>query len=671
MCGIAGWIDWQASTPANAMERMVSQMRHRGPDGEGYFFRDERGGVVNARGDDTYPELTALTHVRDCRTPCRVAFGHRRLSIIDRSFRGHQPMTSADGNTTIIFNGEVYNYVELRDQLQTMGHKFRSNSDTEVILAAYSQWGLDAFNRFNGMWGMAIFDDARGQLILSRDRFGKKPLYVARDKGFFAFASEIKALLALDRFRPIVNQRKALAFLATGVTKSDPEKRETLIEGIEEVMPATIRVISINKPDAPEQVTSYWQLPTDHDERPWAKVDVTKWASGFRELLDDSVRIRLRSDVPVAITLSGGLDSSCVAAAVSQLGAGHKLGAYISAGGPEDKDLPFALEVTSHLDIPSTTVNVPESGSDLWDTLDEYIWAADEPPSDLGGGAAGGRRLFREMAAQGIKVALEGTGGDEILAGYPGYFAPTFLLHLLKQKEFGSFFHEFRALSDGTAGLAAPWLIGTMLKAVGKTIPFADRLPRGRGTGPRTWNVQKDIALDWSAWSAVYSDISGRGNSTDLYDSQRYFIFQHFFPSYLHYEDRNSMEYSVESRLPLLDYRLAELCFRMPVSTRFRDGLNKYIMRLAYEDALPQNVINRKKKQGFYSPADQWLKNNLGQVEEELRNSKLLDRLIKLGKIPDLLKWFLSTPNSVVEIKLVWRIYALAIWGRVFSVETA
>lgn len=674
MCGIAGWIDWQESMPANAMENMVSRMRHRGPDGEGYFFWDGPQCNTNARGEDTYSELAELPHVKECLRPTRLAFGHRRLSIIDQSFRGHQPMTSADGNTTVIFNGEIYNFIELRSQLEACGHKFRSNSDTEVILASYSQWGLDAFSHFNGMWGMAIFDASQGHLILSRDRFGKKPLYIARDRGFFAFASEIKAILALDRFRPVVNKEQALAYLATGVTKSDPTRRETLIAGIEEVMPSTTVVINVQDPDITANVSSYWQLPMGGGQGPGDKKDVSLWAEEFRELLDDSVKIRLRSDVPVALTLSGGLDSSSVAAAVTTQDADHKLEAYISAGGPGDNDLPYALDVVNHLKMPYTTVEVPASGNELWETLDEYIWAADEPPSDLGGGAAGGRRLFREMASRGVRVALEGTGGDEMLSGYPGYFGPTFLMHLFKQREFGRFIHEFRALGDGTAGLSARWLVSTMLKAWGRNIPFADQIPKGRGTGPRTWQVQRDIALDWPAWSSVYNRISDRGNSTDMYSRQRYFIFQHFFPSYLHYEDRNSMEFSVESRLPLLDYRLAELCFRMPVSTRFQDGFNKYVMRLAYTDALPKNVIDRKKKQGFYSPADQWLKNNLDQVEQELVDSDLLDSLIQKEKIPELLQWFSKAPEGVegvVETKLIWRIYALAIWARVFSVVSA
>lgn len=565
MCGLVSVFKREdAACSVDVVLAMRDAARHRGPDDEGALFFDRRG--------------TPLVDSRSTDTGWAVGLGHRRLSILDLSPLGHQPM-GYRGRYWALHNGEVYNYVELRAELVCAGHTFRSASDTEVILAAYAEWGPECFRRFRGMWGLVIVDAERRQAVLSRDRLGIKPLYVWRSGGIVAVVSELKQLLSLPSFRARLDMHAAAEYLQTGY--EDAER--TFLTGVEPIPAGTWRAIDLGTLTVGPSA-SYW-----HPEqiRP-VVTDPAEAGRLFVDKLRESVVIHLRSDVPVGTALSGGVDSSAIAVLADRIhtGNGHgTLHTFTSTfpGDPTDERVYVDAVLERIRAVPHFVVPDPET---FLADLDRFIWAHDEPVGSLSVYAAW--CVARAARAAAVPVTLNGQGGDEILSGY----WQTYFLYLRALGQRG----RLLALGSHLGGA----LIGGGNPQVLAQIPVMLRRYRARRRAPATFRVPEGGG---DSRSEVLRDILG----LDQHARRVREIRSLFLPRLLKWDDRNSMAFSIEGRYPLLDHELIELCLSFAPETLFHRGWVKWPLRLGLADLLPSAVLRRRSKFGFEVPQDAWL----------------------------------------------------------------
>ena len=546
---------------------MASRLDHRGPDGAGSYAGEG----------------------------CALAF--RRLAVLDLTDAGMQPFASPDGRYRLVHNGEIYNYRELRTELEGRGRRFRTRTDTEVLLAAFVEWGEACVERFNGMWAFAVWDSQERRLFASRDRFGVKPFYYALDGGRFLFASEPKALLAA--LRPSANLRVVRDYLAQGYLD---HTEETFFEGILRLDPAH----SLTYHERGLRVTRYWAL----EERDAPAGDP---AELVRELFVDSVRLRLRSDVPVGTCLSGGLDSSSIVCTVDQLlrteaenaaQVGDRQRTFTAFFDDPDKDeRPFAQAVVERTRVEPHWVTF--NATQLVDRVPEIVAIQDEPF----GSTSLVAQWFVMQAAKGsgLTVMLDGQGGDEIFAGYHGYFA-AYYADLLKSGRVGLLRDELRAYGK-LYGAGRVQLAEMVVRRF-----FPDRarwVARGRTRG---------------GTALVHPDLRGgftpEGDGSPFPDHLRrlqdLILTRRGLPELLRYEDRNSMAHSLESRVPFLDYRLVELLFSLPGRLLLERGRTKAILRHALGDLLPPTVRDRTDKLGFVTPEQRFLRGALGDLAADV-----------------------------------------------------
>ncbi|HWE82665.1 MAG TPA: asparagine synthase (glutamine-hydrolyzing) [Gaiellaceae bacterium] len=610
MCGIAGVLDAGAAD-GRRVYRMTMALRHRGPDDEGYVATTSDQAVFLG-GPDTVPGCLppGSPRVPDAEFPggADVVLGVRRLAILDPSPAGHQPMGSAAGRF-IVHNGEIYNYRELRTELAAFGHRFMGGSDTEVALAAYEQWGTDCFGRFNGMWATAIWDRPRGTLVLARDRFGVKPLYLAAaPAGGLAFASEIKALLAGGvTARP--HEPSLSTFLDTG--RIDVSGAATCFDGIEQVEPGTFVEYPLEGTPA---ATRFYRLaprvPASRDA-----------AAELVSLLDDAVALRLRSDVPVGSCLSGGLDSSAIVSlAQSRLdpNAERMRTFTFAAAAAQIDETRFATAVADRAGAEAYFATAPD---DMAEQVLATAWDQDEP---IGSGSVVAQRLVMALAhANGAKVLLDGQGGDEVLAGY-SYYRPARLADLVVSLRLARAVSELRS-SVGNDGLTAAWLGRATLGELRRRRP---------GHGRLVSRQLDDIRLH--------------------------------LPALLHYEDRNSMAFSIEARLPFLDYRIVELGLGLPGATKIAAGWTKAILRHALESRLPADVVWRRDKVQFSVPQVDWLRGPLRELAGDLLSgpSFAARPVADAGAAHSLLARIDVLDGT--EADRLWRLLALELWYRTF-----
>ncbi len=570
MCGIVAVRTFGAAQrAAQFVNPMVGTLGHRGPDDAGVFFE----------GD--------------------VGLGFKRLAILDLSSAGHQPMASADGSAVLVFNGEIFNYVELRDELRALGHTFRSSGDAEVLLQAYLQWGVDCVSRFNGEWAFVIYDRRTGALFGARDRFGIKPLYQASvgdgDERALVWASEIKAVLALPDFRRSINWRAAGPYLISGTLD---HLRESFFTGIEVVPAASAFLVDR---EGRQRVWRYWTVPEEDGA-------VADPRSSFAELFEDAVRIRLRSDVPLGICLSGGLDSTSVICAMDRVrrsngagGAGTN-GHGVTAFTYHHPDFDERRYIDATVQRTGATLHVLEMDHvALWDLAEPVMRAHDEPVHTLT--AMVGYELMRMIAGSGIKVILNGQGADETIAGYDSYFRAAWYSDMRRGRVWRAWneVRDYTAAHGGATGgrviALAEHLVKTELRRTGWYRSLAHQRQRQRVTRAGWF---RDVALpapdDVPPFEAVdLTSVLMRATTTDP------------LPLYLRVEDRNSMAHSVEVRLPMLDYRLVEFLFRLSHEWKIRGPLNKYLFREAMRGRIPELVRTRVDKMGFPSPFRQLL----------------------------------------------------------------
>jgi asparagine synthase (glutamine-hydrolysing) len=550
-------------------------------------------------------------------------------------------MSAEDGRLRIVFNGEIYNYVELRDELTGLGERFRTATDTEVILAAYRRWGTRCVDRFNGMWAFAIHDTVAHTVFCSRDRFGVKPFYYAqvsyRGGEAFAFGSEIRQLLPL---LPAIRAERAVVrdFLFAGI---DEPIVESYFEGVRKLPGSHSLTIDLRSGSISLQ-REYEIAP--HPEL--ADIDDDRAVELYRKRLQDSVRLRLRSDVPVGTCLSGGLDSSSVAALAARpyLDASGKAFRAITAVSeePGNDETPFANAVAGAWGLDWITVR-PQY-RDFAATINEVVRTQEEP---FGGPSICMQWFVMRAARQhGIPVMLDGQGGDETLLGYRRYFAP----YLLDQLRLGgpmAMVREILACRREDAQLSTRALLTNLALQGLPLLNYAKLRVRAR------WMRQTPEIPQQLREEAVAARNLGMLQRLDI---------EHVnLPALLRFEDKNSMHFGVETRLPFLDWRAVETALSLPPRCKFRHGWTKWVLRRAMNDLLPAEVTWRRWKVGFEAPTTTWLRAHAAPMLEAVLGSSLLT---ELGDRRKLERSYLSMHASTR-----WRLFSVAMWEREFGVR--
>jgi asparagine synthase (glutamine-hydrolysing) len=625
MCGIAGFVNTAPSNgdTAGILRRMTDAIAHRGPDDTSTW----------------HDEWASL--------------GHRRLSIIDLA-AGRQPMTNETGEIWIVYNGEIFNHAALRPALEEAGHRYQSHCDTETILHAWEQYGDDCVTRFRGMFSFALWDKSRRLLFCARDRLGIKPFYYFWNGRTFAFASEIKALLEHPSISPSLRESALPEYFTFGYGSGE----ETMFQGIRKLMPGHTLVLSQN---GEPQIRQYWDVPTPvPDDK--SRTD-REWISETRRRIEESVEMRLMSDVPLGMFLSGGVDSSAIAAMIRRLTNGPVKTFSVGYAEAQYSELSYAAEVARLIGTDHHEVVV--SRDDFFSALPNLIWHEDEPiawPSSVA------LHFVSQLAAREVKVVLTGEGSDELFAGYSRYGWTRVNLQLLSAYQ--------GAVPAGLRGLVRRQIATNQLlsrdirRKLGHSFlgreESLESLYIDNFYSPFPVADRKELLK--SAPGGEYANFLGYWNSRSagsllqrmLYADQKTYLVE-----LLMKQDQMSMSSSIESRVPFLDHTLVEFAMSVPDNLKIRRGVQKYIFKEAVSDLLPASIVHRK-KMGFPTPLRQWLRDPgaLPLLDSLVEPGGLLASCCDLGAIRRLTADHLAGSHDHTD--RIWSLLNLQIWGDVF-----
>lgn len=604
MCGISGIFNFNNKAVCELeIKVMMEKMKHRGPDDEGLFIRNNFG------------------------------LGFVRLSILDLSIAGHQPMYSQDKKLVIVFNGEIFNYKEIREELKHQ-YNFKTETDTEVILAAYQEWGEDCLDKFNGMFAIVIYDLEKGEIFGARDRYGIKPFYYYQDETRIVFASEINSIIPLLKHKEPNNKLiyDYLLFNRTDHTNN------TFFKGIKKLQHGhKFRIHGNNF------VVEKWY---DLERR----INTKKYLSPkeYRKLFQDSLKLRLRADVPFGVTLSGGIDSSSVVSSLTQDFGLNDLSTFSAVFGKDDSSDESEF-INEFKGIVQNMHYISPTANDFFSEFENLIAIHNEPMPDTSPYA---QYKVMEMASKFVKVTLDGQGADEQLAGYH-YFFGSYYLELIKQLKFGRFISENLAyLKKHKKAEALKFLIYYMLPLGLQSSVQSKRYP----------SVKKQFIKKYKH-DAINKMLY---KPKSLNES----LLQHFeykLEHLLRYEDLNSMHFSIESRVPFLDYRLVEATLASPSNQKINSGETKHLLREAVKDILPKKIVDRKDKKGFTNPRDKWFKSEKFRVfildlinSESFKSRGYFDSEIANAQ-------YIKHLEGRVDIsKEIWKWINLEVWFRKF-----
>ena len=564
MCGIAGYIGINVENKS-VLQSMTDAIIHRGPDGQGHYYADG------------------------------FALGHRRLAIVDLSEAGKQPMHYQD-RYVVTFNGEIYNHVELRVELEGLGYSFLSGTDTEVLMASYNEWGVDCLSRFNGMWAFVLFDKQTNKYFIARDRFGKKPLYYYKDKEKFIFCSEVKGIYASGLIAKEPNREYLKEYL-----KSGPKEYEetTAFKGVLRFPFAHYFLGSKEQLLNDTVFIRYWQLSINNSAERFDKIKAQAYAEKYYELLSDAVRIRLRADVKVGSALSGGLDSSSIVYLVNQqLKEKNKQelqetfsSVYKSSGTQHCDESVYIDQLAEELNVKSNQIEPKEK--DVPAEHEKVIRNMENPPEST---CMSGWHTFKKVKESDVKVTLDGQGADEQLAGYLPYIT-SYLTSISLIDLYKEFFYFFRIPG------ARKTLILSFLMANFKVI-FGDH-----------------------RYKNIFKRLKGRNPPQQLNHELKSAV-EKGLVTLIHYSDHVSMGHSIESRMPFMDYRLVEFLASVPACYKMHNGWTKYLARLAFDKKLPDEICWRKDKMGWPIPEEYWFMGSLrGYFLDTVNASELQDSL--------------------------------------------
>ena len=622
MCGIVGYISNIEPIDNGLFDKMTDILLHRGPDDRGTFYESN------------------------------LALGFRRLSILDLSSNGHQPMQYML-RYIIVLNGEIYNYIELKEELIASGYTFNSKTDTEVVTAAYDKWGADCLNRFNGMWAFTIYDKETKKIFCARDRFGVKPFYYFYDGETFVFASEIKAMLPAIPDEQRANIPRVLDNILYGAFD---HTNETLFKNIFQIQPGYSLTLNHDLKIAHNQYYSIDNIKLN--KKPY-KENVIQ----FKKLFIDAVKLRLRSDVPIGSCLSGGLDSSsivCVAAQLMKENGGIMHDTISSCYTAKDElvydeqeyidDVVEAAHTNSHKIFPNVT--------HFFENLKTIIYHQDEPVGALAHEAQ--FNVLNAAKEQGLTVMLDGQGADEQLAGYT-IFHSVILREYLKHFRFGKAIKEFYAFKNMRRESEVYGLKGLFWFIIKDILPHSVQRKL----------LKQATSREEFEWLKVTHD----STSVDL--TRKYSSFDDFtkksmkygLVQLLHYEDRNSMASSHEGRLTLLDYRLVEHIISLPPDQKLKNGITKRVLRDSMSGILPDKIRTRTSKLGFAVPSDLWVMKYPELVKQELEMA--LDYLNPIIDKEKVLLWFDKNKGNKLALTntTLWRIISTGVWIKAYNVS--
>ena len=583
MCGIAGFISKSElmKTSQNLVKIMTDKIEHRGPDAEGQW------------------------------SDSKVALGHRRLSIIDLDESSNQPMFSQDGNYVITYNGEIYNYLEIKGELEQAGVKFKTGSDTEVIIEAYKKYGVEALKKFNGMWAFALYDIINKKVIFSRDRFGIKPLYTINNDKVFAFASEIKAITAAFPEAIIVNVNSVYGYLSG--TKNEDTDEQTFYKDVQVFPPSTYMIYDLSTHKT--IYGKYWEVNEEEFKRKWIYSKSSPLHT-FKDLFEDAVRLRLRADVPVGACLSGGLDSSAIVGCICK-NTGNKIHTFSSIYTDKECNEEYYIRKVNEMwnTIPHF-IKPDDNESKILECIEDITYHHDQPS---GGASIYSQYMVMKGVKGNVKVVLDGQGADELFAGYIPYYSYYFL-DLIRQN---TLLAKLKAIKTLTViKKHRPEIIGAIstdvvvnLVGINNSFYFQKKQTDNRLTVQRTVKPFTEEFLKKINDSNKICEIncSSRLNTRLCND-----VITRSIPSLLHNEDGNSMAFSIESRVPFLDYRIVEFAIALDGKYKIKNQWTKWIIRKACSEYLPKEVSRRKDKMGFPAAFARWLRT--GSSKEELKN---------------------------------------------------
>jgi len=623
MCGIAGIIN-VAETPSSAdISAMITDIAYRGPDGVGQICLEADG----------------------------VALGHRRLSILDLSSAGNQPMASADGRFWLVFNGEIYNYLEIRRDLAALGRTFRSGSDTEVLLYAYEQWGPSCLERFMGMYAFAIWDRTKQELFAARDRLGIKPLYYRETAHGLLFASEIKSILAVQKDPRDVDVSLIDAYMDFGYVPGE----HTLHRGIKRLLPGHTLTWHDNR----TTISKYWDLRFGEQ----GQDEIDDCADRIKGLLKDSINLHLRSDVPLGVFLSGGLDSSAVVALLSPgASCGLKTFSVAYDFGPDYDETPYAREVAAAFSTDHHETRV--TPRQFLDFVPSYIWHMDEPVTEA---AAISLYYVSKLAREHVVVCLSGEGSDELFAGYDFYL---YNLAIEKARRiFGS------GIFRGLAGLIAK--AGRFAK-IRKYLELAGQPLEERYRGISSYEQGKKAGLYSSGFArcaaegnvncnAFIEGLFTRSRHWDPLSRMLYFDTKTWLVDDLLIKaDRMSMATSIELRVPFLDHRLVEYAAAVPSRYKIHGTNTKFILKRIMEGQLPERIV-RRRKMGFPTPLEIMFRGDLfDYAHDTLLSQQAVDRgYFDADAVKKLL--YDHRNSKAANHREIWQLLVLEEWHRRFG----
>lgn len=643
MCGIFGWINSGSNNIRSARECLqnsFSEIEHRGPDDRGCMFKTPSNGWSD--NDNLVTDDTSLL------------LAHVRLSIIDLSSAGKQPMVTTDGRYRISYNGEVYNYCELRKELEALGNVFQTDTDTEVVLQSFSQWGIDSLNMFTGMFSMAIHDDMENRLYLIRDHFGIKPLFYSYNSdNVLFFSSELSTLLSFPHISHSISKQRVYDYLLFSDYDS---KEETMVDDVYNVLPGHYLVIDTLDARIIDK-KRYWNL----DVNKQTKLNYSDATEKLRQLFLDNVRLHLRSDVPFGTALSGGVDSSAITCAIRHIEPDIEFPSfsYIAPGSHVSEEhwsdlVSKQARTISH--------KVYASAEDIIKDIDKLIRIQGEP---FGGTSIYAQlKVFGLVKNAGIKVTLDGQGADEMLAGYIGYPGERIKTLLLQGNVAAAwrFFSSTTQWPDRTkldvfkrvVGVFSPKSLYPFLRSIGK------------GSLTPEW-----INADWLRENKINCDIP---RVEKIYTSKNHVrnelakqLTQQGLSSLLRHGDRNSMHYSIESRVPFLTREMAEFMMSLPEDYLIAaDGTTKAIFKKSMRGIVPDEILDRRDKIGFATPEKNWLSLLSHWVEKQLNDAKDLP----IFHVNELQKeWQEILVGKKAFDTRVWRWLNLIRWSKIFNLS--
>lgn len=631
MCGLITLFYREPSIEIHHLgQKMLKTIKHRGP-------------------DDTHAVAFAQGTIVNGNRPADVVLGLNRLAIHDLSQAGRQPMCDPSGRYWIVFNGEIYNYRELREELQACGERFSTGTDTEVLLRMLVRQGADALPRMDGMFAFVFFDSTERRVLAVRDRFGIKPLYLWRSRsGDFCLASEIKAFTEHPQWQPRMNRVRAYDFLSRGLID---HTCETLFEGVTQLRGGQQLEFSLNDLDSISETRWYELKP--------AAIDIPKssYAEECRRQFDHAVGRRLRADVTVGSCLSGGIDSSAIVCAISQLaGEGEATSFMTFTARSEDISIdewPYAQEVAARAGVKA--IDVHPDGSEFLDQLHDLVWVQDEPFSSSSIFAQ--FCVFRAAHEHGVTVMLDGQGADEQFAGYHAFFKVR-LLELMRSMRLGRFSRELRDIAK-VHGYS-------MMRLVAQTVHAAWPL-MGMG-GRRSVRHLLNPTAFGDHLKDPFNAMTGQGRGVQAFSIDQ--LLAGSLPMLLHWEDRNSMCHGIEARVPFLSHHLVEFALGLPSEAKICGSLTKVILRRAMQDRLPRRVLERTDKIAFSTPEAAWLCRDHTPRTRELLASAIDYMGNLLGPTAGAICEKMLSDSHPYD-NILWRIICFGAWMERFKITSA